>query len=771
MRLSLREVFQTHQRIAIPLLQRDYAHGRASAGEVRSLFIKALHATLHLAEGDPRLPMDLDFVYGSCPQGSTVFHPLDGQQRLTTLFLLHWYLAARDGALPDFRTWACYGLGSAFSYDVRPSSKDFFDALVGADVDLAALDPARPDALSKTLEDQAWFFQSWQLDPTIRSCLVVLDAIHGCFAGASGLYARMALTNSPYITFQFLDLQNLGLTDDLYIKMNARGKPLTAFETFKASFEEHVPKVIPGGVQVLHAAEVPTRVYIARKFDTQWCDLFWDARDPEYSHDRRALNGIRAVAVVAWARGAGGRPDPQTNAVLQRLRDNDLRSFYDYQAAGCLSDEFVRVLIRLFDRWSEGGATPATTLENTAWYDEQEMFRRVLGDAHTKTLNYAEWVQFVAWCEYILSGRPAAGMHEWMRVIVNLSENTIYNRVDEFRASLVGLRKLVDGRGGGLLEQLAKDDGFTGFNRQQIREERLKAQLLLRGAEWRTLIEKAEMHRYFRGQIEFLFSFTGMLDRWLAAGQVCVWDEEEDEALRTTFAAWLAKATAVFRGDDTPGLRPLPELVWERALLCEGDYLLGDNINQSFLKDRDPQMSWKRLLRADLHDQVAKQKRDILGRVLENVDVTDVAASLRTRIAMGVTADPTEPFAGWRERLVETPDLIRYCHKRQVRVVPGEAIYLLHGERRNGRHLELFTHHLFLRLLPAVKRGDFAPFDRLTSDPVTTDTYPPTLVLASSSQPERRCTVTYAGGFFHLQSGENKWSVEVAGIEAEIRSL
>ena len=41
--------------------------------------------------------------------------------------------------------------------------------------------------------------------------------------------ARLTDTEHPAITFQLLDLENFGLSDDLYIKMNARGKPLTNF--------------------------------------------------------------------------------------------------------------------------------------------------------------------------------------------------------------------------------------------------------------------------------------------------------------------------------------------------------------------------------------------------------------------------------------------------------------------------------------------------------------------------------------------------------------
>jgi hypothetical protein len=167
MRLSFRQVFQDRARIIVPLLQRDFAQGRPSARDVRERFLDVLLATLCLPPSDETLPLDLDFVYGS-PDDRGAFSPLDGQQRLTTLFLLHWYLSMHDGEEQDFRNWAFSGGSASFSYGVRPSSKDFFDALVQADVCLDAL-AAERTGLSDLLRDQPWFFQSWELDPTIRS--------------------------------------------------------------------------------------------------------------------------------------------------------------------------------------------------------------------------------------------------------------------------------------------------------------------------------------------------------------------------------------------------------------------------------------------------------------------------------------------------------------------------------------------------------------------------------------------------------------------------
>src|SRR5713101_8116356 len=102
--VSFRNLIKECQRIEVPLIQRDYAQGRESQKDVRNDFLGALHGSLSLPPGDSKLPLNLDFVYGSLEAGSVPrFLPLDGQQRLTTLFLLHWYLAWRDGRLSYFK--------------------------------------------------------------------------------------------------------------------------------------------------------------------------------------------------------------------------------------------------------------------------------------------------------------------------------------------------------------------------------------------------------------------------------------------------------------------------------------------------------------------------------------------------------------------------------------------------------------------------------------------------------------------------------------------
>lgn len=81
-------------RIVIPKIQRDYAQGRPSAKKIRERFLSSIYGAI---DKESSTPIELDFVYGELARvnGDILFMPLDGQQRLTTLFLLHWYLAKR----------------------------------------------------------------------------------------------------------------------------------------------------------------------------------------------------------------------------------------------------------------------------------------------------------------------------------------------------------------------------------------------------------------------------------------------------------------------------------------------------------------------------------------------------------------------------------------------------------------------------------------------------------------------------------------------------
>ena len=236
------------QKIIIPIIQRDYAQGRRDPDidRVRSRFLNSLY------EAVSNEPITLDFVYGDI-DANGVMTPLDGQQRLTTLFLLHWYAAKKASISYD----KC-GFLSNFGYETRYSARYFCK-------ELTAFTPSFTVKLSAEIVDQAWFPLEWQKDPTISSMLVMLDAIDRKFKNVCDLWDKL---ENGAITFYFLPIKDMGLTDELYIKMNSRGKPLTRFEHFKAELE-----------RCIRSVDESLSKRIMRKIDRDWTDMLWQYRD------------------------------------------------------------------------------------------------------------------------------------------------------------------------------------------------------------------------------------------------------------------------------------------------------------------------------------------------------------------------------------------------------------------------------------------------------------------------------------------------------------
>lgn len=210
--------------VLIPHIQRDYAQGRPqkSAQELRERFLEALHRAVTSEEG-----LHLDFVCGLRSAGG--FIPLDGQQRLTTLFLLHWYTleeaaepAAREGSEPS--------LLSRFHYETRSTTAAFIREMIAHRREL--LDRRKAlGGMRAAFEDQCWYQASWSDDPSVVGMLVMLDAIEERFKAQC---CRLAPEDLGRITFHLVTLNDQTDPDLLYRKINSRGRKLSAYENFKA---------------------------------------------------------------------------------------------------------------------------------------------------------------------------------------------------------------------------------------------------------------------------------------------------------------------------------------------------------------------------------------------------------------------------------------------------------------------------------------------------------------------------------------------------------
>ena len=150
------------QRIEIPIIQRDYAQGREDKVYLRERLLGKMIKALQSKSDNEAL--SLDFVYGTNEHGAT--WPLDGQQRLTTLWLLHWYLAVRTNNLATAKEWL-----SNFTYETRTTSRDFCKSL--CELDAEAFNQSGMK-LVDFIKNQTWFYSKYKLDPTIQGMLRTL---------------------------------------------------------------------------------------------------------------------------------------------------------------------------------------------------------------------------------------------------------------------------------------------------------------------------------------------------------------------------------------------------------------------------------------------------------------------------------------------------------------------------------------------------------------------------------------------------------------------
>lgn len=280
--------------VKVPLIQRDYAQGRSSEEKVRNDFIDKIKSTLESENKN----LNLDFIYGyttSNASGNSNFIPLDGQQRLTTLWLIHWYSAIKEELLNNGGKENVDDLLLNFTYETRVSSKRFCEKLVKHPI----IFNAETKSLKEKIVDAPWFMSSWINDPTIIAMLNMIDTIHSRMYQCKNVWNKLIRENQ--ITFDYIDIKSeeFKLTDELYIKMNSRGKPLTPFENFKAIFSQVLNDETTDFYHErikYKGSKISYQQYFSFRVDGKWTDLFWDYKEMRDKLDENFLNFFYYIA-------------------------------------------------------------------------------------------------------------------------------------------------------------------------------------------------------------------------------------------------------------------------------------------------------------------------------------------------------------------------------------------------------------------------------------------------------------------------------------------
>lgn len=283
------ESFIESHAIEIPAIQRDYVQGRDRTIEERDkrdIFIDRLIDSLTNENKD----CHLEFIYGAEDMISGYFIPLDGQQRLTTLFLLHWVIWQKSS--PEVQERYPLVKIAKFSYETRISSTNFCHALTSKNLLRDTLSEKEQKSLKQILQKQPWFSEEWNFDPTIQAMLSMIECMEKKLSdhypdGTDLILMRLNSENFHAITFDELNMHEYELTDSLYIKMNARGKQLTKFENWKSDFIKFLESEFDDasfadadeGRKIKYSSY---KDYFCYSIEHEWTDLLWSYLKSDY---------------------------------------------------------------------------------------------------------------------------------------------------------------------------------------------------------------------------------------------------------------------------------------------------------------------------------------------------------------------------------------------------------------------------------------------------------------------------------------------------------
>lgn len=568
--------------ITIPSIQRDYVQGSRAKQVIaaRTTLLDDLAAACKSGK-----PMNLNFIYGEVQDSgqNRVFLPLDGQQRLTTLFLLHWYATvwSKDSAATE--TEALLGMLGKFSYETRVTSTEFFKRITDIEK-VNTLDPS--GAPSSQIRNKSWFRPQWEFDPTVKSALLMLDEIHLRFAEVPGLLATLVSQKSP-IRFEWLDIDGIGNASDLYIKMNSRGKVLSEFDNFKAELESKFPE--EAGEQL--------RQRFFTKVDQAWTDYFWKmgaTADPE-DYGTRFMNVLHALLFNQWCVLDSDFDDTsQWPAPVRNLAERSTgRTLADYTLG--LDEDGLDQLLN--QKWFE-------RVEKTLDYvvsedcvpEVREVVETIAATSPNKLRNRDRFLLRVI-SSYFGTRRTVQdfeGWNDWYRTFKHISNhaNTYqgYNAFTQYREAIRQVTTL-ETRADSILDHLAHTAvPMRGFAPEQITEEQLKAKLRTQDPAWGELINNAESLNYFQGKISFLLEFSETIDGTELSKTAF------EEKTKLAFANYLETASDIF-GRNGLAEDPATANLLRSALLTKGDYTLPVGSLRTYVVHDSRDRDWRMLLR------------------------------------------------------------------------------------------------------------------------------------------------------------------------------
>ena len=687
--------------IEIPVIQRDYAQGRqvGKAPVIRKVFLDDLYEAIKNWDVNAsNSPLELHFIYGTKGTDNEYakdkFIPLDGQQRLTTLFLIHWFLALKEGRMNDeINGIKVRDILISLKYKTRTSSEKFIESLVKNSTEELMNEVVYEEQISNKFSNEGivaniinagWFFSAWENDPTVEAMLVMINDIAEKFKDEIGFFEKLTNANSP-ITFRLMDIDQKN-EDVFYIRMNSRGKPLTDFENFKAELLGYIK-------------DKELKNKLVGRIEGKWTEFFWKYKDGAHLYDSQILNMIR----ILFSYHVALAMNDKEHELLDRFILDDYLPFDCYKSSGIINNDTLDDIIRKVDILCEY-TDRLRKLDNVNIKEilgdkdindvtNNSIINRIMNNYNIpdneSTISYPERVRMYAYLcffENLDGNLDEAALVKWMNVVCNIVK---YNQIDapeRFSNALTAIRRMLVGRDD-IYSWMQTQPEIPFFSERSKNEEYLKSALRLRNTlDWNGTITEMESHGYLDGQIMFLLEYSN-----ITMEKVKSWDMatgEEDQAYNE-LKSYYERFKSCFNADGCIYGTEKYNYIWQRALLATGDYLLEDKSNFSFLVNsgnyyrRDITWKW-------LFQEKADNRTEYVKQLFSTIDINDTEKSLKDICNNFLEND-------WRYYFIKYPEIINACgkhygsNKYYVRWSNSLDILLMETVRLSGMNREYYA--------------------------------------------------------------------------------
>ena len=249
---NIKELLKEEELI-IPEIQRDYVWGD------NELVIKRFINNIKNMKDNEELDIGFFYSYKIYENFNAL---IDGQQRITTLILLSWYVGVDNTKLNNFK------------FKVRENSNNFLEKLLEQkSAEIPAIDGKK---ISDKIKNSIWYKRIWDNDPTVKSILNALDIIDKELENEK----ENIKNKIDNIKFSCIEAGDRRLETE-YILLNKRGVNLTNSEQLKAILTE----------------DIENKNEWLEKWEKDWQDILWECKGEDIYNTDNIWN-----AVLYWVR-------------------------------------------------------------------------------------------------------------------------------------------------------------------------------------------------------------------------------------------------------------------------------------------------------------------------------------------------------------------------------------------------------------------------------------------------------------------------------------